>query len=631
MASSSFLSKCLVFTLCGGAAAWVAVHEDVGILPRVAKNEVSGTVVLAPPAPAVAERQEGPSEGAAGNIGGAFVQGVPQKDATSKQADSADAEGLVGLAGGLGSKPEEGQGAMDSGSHGVASGFADASAMPENVGQSALSHDAGDVLPEGGKGVGGAPDAPKAASARPDDAKAGEGTSSSRIPEARSSQMVAAPLSHRPPVQADADGARPELELVAEKMLGVRGSVLEGGDEVAGTVRTDAPMPQEKRQDSVVTGAFVRDLARWMADSYVPPRRAGSSGSTSATLAKANERFSSSRTLRSLEKDPLKARASVLRYVFQPNMLEVLYRMYGPELVEELEAAVRRKGQGAEQADARVADVFSVYAEKFRRTATSLQAASRVDIKSLGGAVRRAAQGEAAANKDFARAYTAHAIAREEGNTYEAKMQSSIMVESARVASMYVQKQETARRTLTAALQKAAGKRSLDAGETLFLGEWLARHGVSSASAKAASDIFRRMAEQFEARAEAVLVPAVEPAVQPVQTAASLQPVSKEAEVRPSHLSADSVPGTIDEVGQEESASRVQEAADQSAAEGGMMPQAESSADDSPAVPATTAEVTGSLSSERPPAPLGTVSELLKAMEMKAVSGPIPAADSASR
>lgn len=327
-----------------------------------------------------------------------------------------------------------------------------------------------------------------------------------RIKEERSAHQVAGAIrTGDGPVDPDPGEA---LKARVEKALAESGPTAEDGPVAEGRLEDRPPVPDEKKQDSVVTGAFVHDMARWLVANYVPSHKEGRGGRTSATLTQVNARYSNSGKLRSLERDTLKSRAAILEYVFTPGMLEALYRMYAPRFLDEMEQAAREPRRRGVPGDDLVADMFRVYAEQFNRLASSLEAAASADLPALSAAIRRAAEGEAAANEDFSRAYTAQAIARDAGRSDEVAIQSRCMAESARVASMYAGRQEKARRALARELRLRGGKPLLPDAELIFLGEWLARHKAGADATRAAADVCRRMAVQCGERAKAVSAPA---------------------------------------------------------------------------------------------------------------------------
>ncbi len=298
----------------------------------------------------------------------------------------------------------------------------------------------------------------------------------------------------------------PQAELLArvDRAMTSNGAAAPDGDSASGKVTDQAPAPAAEHRDSVVTPRFVSDMAGWLASKYIPSHHEGRGGRSSVTLVQANARYSNSGTLRSVERDPLKSRSSILNYVFTPGMLEALYRMYSPAFIEEMERSARASRK-TPLTDAQVADMFEVYAEKFRRLAVSLDASSAVDLPALSAAILREAGHESDANESFARAYMALSLAREHGDRDEIAIQSRRMAESTRVAGMYADRQERARNDMVYAIRRKAEGQALSSAELLFLGEWLSRRRCSVESMQTAADVCRRMAEQMTRRADDIL------------------------------------------------------------------------------------------------------------------------------
>ena len=298
----------------------------------------------------------------------------------------------------------------------------------------------------------------------------------------------------------------PQAELLArvDRAMTSNGAAAPDGDSASGKVTDQAPAPAAEHRDSVVTPRFVSDMAGWLASKYIPSHHEGRGGRSAVTLVQANARYSNSGTLRSVERDPLKSRSSILNYVFTPGMLEALYRMYSPAFIEEMERSARASRK-TPLTDAQVADMFEVYAEKFRRLAVSLDASSAVDLPALSAAILREAGHESDANESFARAYMALSLAREHGDRDEIAIQSRRMAESTRVAGMYADRQERARNDMVYAIRRKAEGQALSSAELLFLGEWLSRRRCSVESMQTAADVCRRMAEQMTRRADDIL------------------------------------------------------------------------------------------------------------------------------
>ena len=357
--------------------------------------------------------------------------------------------------------------------------------------------------------------------------EASSGNGQAAVQEEKKSGEVSAAISTQPR-EAVSD---PQAELLArvEKAMEESGPAMPGGHSVSGEVKDTPPAKDENRQDSVVTIAFVRDMARWLAAGYVPSHKEGRRGHSRVTLIQGNFRYSNSGTLRSVERDPLKGRSGVLNYVFTPGMLEALYRMYAPRLVEEMERAARNRG-GHPLGDVQVADMFMVYAGEFQRLSVSLNAAAEVDLSALSAAIRRAAEKEAEANDDFARAYNALSLARESGNRDEVAVQGRRMEECTRVAGMYAARQERARADMLYALRRNADGRALSDAELVFLGEWLSRRSASVESIRAAAVVCGRMAGLCEQRAQDVLSPRTEEEPAPVSAPAPSPAAEKKPE-----------------------------------------------------------------------------------------------------
>jgi hypothetical protein len=205
--------------------------------------------------------------------------------------------------------------------------------------------------------------------------------------------------------------------------------------------------------------------------------------------------------LRSDEHDVIKGRKAILGYVYTPGMLEALYRMYAPHFMLELENAARQPRKNVSLKDDQIADMMSIYAERFLRLSSALDAASSVDIKALAEAIHHASEKEYSANEDFSRAYSAYALSKDAGDQNEAAIQSRRMLESSRQAGMYAAAQDKVRQNLAYELRRKAVGQTLQNTELIFLGEWLARHEASAEASRMAADVCRRMAERCSQRA----------------------------------------------------------------------------------------------------------------------------------
>ena len=228
-------------------------------------------------------------------------------------------------------------------------------------------------------------------------------------------------------------------------------------------------------------------------------------GRSSVSLRSANARYSTSSSLRSGEGSGLKGRAAILRYVYSPGMLEALYLMYGQSFIDTLEAEAREGRRPL--TTGQTADMFKVYAETLERAASALEAASRTDIKALVKPIRKASAREEAASEAFAKAYAAHAEAREAGRRDVMAEQSERMIQSARAASDSDAREENARRAVSRTLRQKAAGATLSDADLVFLAEWLDRRNASREASASAASICRRMAGELRNRAAAMMIP----------------------------------------------------------------------------------------------------------------------------
>ena len=313
--------------------------------------------------------------------------------------------------------------------------------------------------------------------------------------ESTSQQAVGALNSDPRPRKVSAEEKR---DAKVAQALAAKGR-MEGGDSEGGSLSETMAQPVKETKDSVVTPHFVRDLAHWLVNSYSP----SAGGESKVSLRTANARYSISPTLRSVEKDSLKGRKTILRYVYSAGMLEALYRMYEADFLHEMETYAHhgRKALGQEQ----IAAMFRFYAGQLKPVANSLEAAAKLDIKALVKPIRQATVKEEAASDAFAKAYAAHGEARDAGQKEVMAKYSERMVQSIREASEADASKERARQNVANALKQSGKGALLPDAELIFLAEWLGRRDASAETISASASIFRRLAESMEKRAGALL------------------------------------------------------------------------------------------------------------------------------
>ena len=287
-------------------------------------------------------------------------------------------------------------------------------------------------------------------------------------------------------------------------------SRMDGGDSASGSLSENAAQPVKEAHDPVVTPHFVSELAAWLANSYKPAAKGDGLGKSAVTLRSANARFSLSPALRSAERDALKGRSAILRYVYSPGMLEALYRMYGPALLAELEDAARSGRRSFDQAQ--TAGMFRLYSGKLASVASALEAASRLDVPAMVKPIRQAAAQEEAASEAFAKAYAAHSEAREAGNREAMDRHSARMVQSIREASQADARKERVRQNVVHALKQNMTGTPLSDADLIFLAEWLERRKASKEAVSASASICRRLSAEMAAKAAELHSPEAVPA-----------------------------------------------------------------------------------------------------------------------
>lgn len=287
-------------------------------------------------------------------------------------------------------------------------------------------------------------------------------------------------------------------------------SRMDGGDSASGSLSENAAQPVKEVNDPVVTPHFVSELAAWLANSYKPAAKGDGLGKSAVTLRSANARFSLSPALRSAERDALKGRSAILRYVYSPGMLEALYRMYGPALLAELEDAARSGRRSFDQGQ--TAAMFRLYSGKLASVASSLEAASKLDVPAMVKPIRQAAAQEEAASEAFAKAYAAHSEAREAGNREAMDRHSARMVQSIREASQADARKERVRQNVVHALKQNMTGTPLSDADLIFLAEWLERRKASKEAVSASASICRRLSAEMAAKAAELHSPESVPA-----------------------------------------------------------------------------------------------------------------------
>lgn len=439
-----------------GVAAWKLLPGDkADQLADAARQQLSGVVDRVTPSGPDAPGAELPLQ----HMSGDSSQASGTLNATSTDGDSGAAAGHNGTAGPDGRVPDTVEG-------GIVQPPAGMPALPGAPG-SPGSTDAGAQTGQNASGAG--------------DSQNGNapGPEEQTLPANSSSSLTLSPK------------AQAELPTVSSALT-----------------RLAAPTDAGSRQDSVVTSDFVRNLARWLVAGYQPPSGTAKTGRTSATLMAANMRYGSGLYgLRYAGGDPVRGREAVLRYVYTPGMLDALYRLYIDRFVTAMADASLEPRSGGKPplTDVQAADMFSLYAGAFRRTAAALRGTAALDdLHARVQAVLDAGQAVVQANSMFAEVLFAYEQARDDGNEKDAELLRRKMIQSTENTQKAEQARGAARRNLADAVKRGAGGRTPGDDTLIYLAEWVDRRGGGQAAEATlmAANVLERLAGRFDKEAE---------------------------------------------------------------------------------------------------------------------------------
>jgi hypothetical protein len=281
------------------------------------------------------------------------------------------------------------------------------------------------------------------------------------------------------------------------------------------TTTASAPPPgvmPQQREDSVIRPAFVRDLARWLVMRYKPARHGGK-GQINVSLQAANTRYGMN--LRGMERrgrDPAGARAHILRYAFNPAMLEALYGVYADRLVDETARAALAPEQGKALNEAQLDDLYTCCAALFSDLADATGGiAAMPDLTERLESINRANRQVAA----LYRLITEQVFALDEAR--EKKDEAAIPGLEARIETLNgryraaLHGQGNARAALVSAVRNNDRTLLLDDDSILFLALWIQRRLNTQANAldtaRKASALLADLSKRFERAGNALQKP----------------------------------------------------------------------------------------------------------------------------
>ncbi len=302
------------------------------------------------------------------------------------------------------------------------------------------------------------------------------------------------------------EGVTPDTSGTGQSLPFIAG----GGDDITRPV-SRAALPKTM-EDAVVRLAFVDDLAAFLAENYWPRGThpsAGKGGITTVSVKWANLRYGGELQGMRRGGDLAEARASVLRYVLQPSMLEGLYGLYMDRFMAGLAVAAdaRKVGQPGRERSLTAAEkkeILQIYAARSRGLGAAI--AAYVADAGMRGRVESFHAAENAA-LEASRAYMESAgiyeNAQEEGKPSGLEAIRARMERDAGIYQRSIQTREGAREDLVRAM-KGGAARTLGDDTLVFVASWLYRRVQGNPEAlRAAANVLQNAGNRLAAAAAA--------------------------------------------------------------------------------------------------------------------------------
>lgn len=237
----------------------------------------------------------------------------------------------------------------------------------------------------------------------------------------------------------------------------------------------------EEEEDSVITGAFIDDLAPWLVELYYPKGShpaAGSQGIILVDPVRLNQRYGTTLTGISWAGDDIRqGRQAVLDYVFTPSMLKALYALYADRLMQSLTvAASMPKANGTLLTPEQISEMYALYANSLRGVSGVLTRITLMnDLERRVNAWREATSNATQANTEFMERLYAYEQARDAGQSAEASKAKHVMDTAGKRYQQAIVMRERARESLLEALRQHPEARRLDESSLLYIATWVQR------------------------------------------------------------------------------------------------------------------------------------------------------------
>lgn len=267
------------------------------------------------------------------------------------------------------------------------------------------------------------------------------------------------------------------------------------------------------KEDHVVLPAFIRDLARVMAQAYYPAGshpNAGKNGISVLTLKGLNMRYGLGfHGFNVSSGNPRNARRAIFTYIMNPAMLDGLYGLYADSLVSELSQEADQltrnvRGNKRSLTPEEKADMFKLYARRARALSSALAASCEPGVEQRINAYQDAARAVERANIAYADATMEHEAAVMDGKNVKAALEKKERTGAAYQRAM--QQRNAARKNLLSFARKAARDSDLSDDTLLYALSWGQRRLRSGANTRECvrtmARILNNLATRFDKRAE---------------------------------------------------------------------------------------------------------------------------------
>ncbi len=280
----------------------------------------------------------------------------------------------------------------------------------------------------------------------------------------------------------------------------------------ANTTATDAkpeiitPIIPKVEEDSVVPLPFVEDVAHWMVRHYVPNKGVNLSISAinlrygqqmHALMPKDNEN----------QGDIYTARTQLLRYAFNPPMLNALYSLYADRFVDSLANAAATPQKGKALTPEQTSDMYKAYSLVMASLGGVLNGIGNMtDFQQRMQEIDALSQEALSIHSQLTDAVFNLDTARENGDA-TAQRAAQLRVDGLNATYQRVlnDRQDTRTKLINDLYTQEEITRAVDADTVFFVAEWLERReGTTQESSLAAAKLLQNLADRLRKAADTI-------------------------------------------------------------------------------------------------------------------------------